>query len=148
MIAETGLIFLWIAAALAVLQFGLGWIATQKDDPELLRGVRAIAIAQGFLAIASFSMLVWLFLRSDMSVQLVAANSHSVKPLLYKFAGTWGNHEGSMLLWVTILAAAGAAVALFEKSLKVMTMSATLADRTIRKPLPPMSHPMTRSVSG
>ena len=89
--------------------------------------MRAIAVAQGILVTLSFFALILLFLRSDMSVALVAANSHSAKPWLYKFAGTWGNHEGSMLLWVTILGVAGSAVALFERSLKASTLIATLA---------------------
>ncbi|OYU41905.1 MAG: heme lyase NrfEFG subunit NrfE, partial [Burkholderiales bacterium PBB4] len=67
-----------------------------------------------------------LFLRSDMSVLLVATNSHSEKPWLYKFAGTWGNHEGSMLLWVAILGVAGATVSLFERALRADTKIATL----------------------
>src|SRR3546814_11085241 len=61
-----------------------------------------------------------------MSVLLVAANSHSMKPWLYKFAGTWGNHEGSMLLWVTVMGVAGAAVALFERALRRGTHMANL----------------------
>ena len=63
-----------------------------------------MAVAQGVLTLAAFVALVFLFLRSDLSVLLVAQNSHADKPWLYKFAGTWGNHEGSMLLWVTVLA--------------------------------------------
>jgi cytochrome c-type biogenesis protein CcmF len=89
--------------------------------------VRPIAIVQGVLAGLAFLALVQLFLRTDLSVKLVAANSHSLKPLLYKFAGAWGNHEGSMLLWVTVLALAGAAVALFERRLPERTAIATLA---------------------
>jgi cytochrome c-type biogenesis protein CcmF len=127
MIAEAGLGLLWIAAALAVMQLGLGWVAVARKRGQQLSGVRAIAVAQGILVTLSFFALIWLFLRSDMSVALVAANSHSAKPWLYKFAGTWGNHEGSMLLWVTILGVAGAAVALFERSLKASTLIATLA---------------------
>ena len=52
----------------------------------------------------SFLFLIISFITSDFSVKLVANNSHSLKPILYKVAGTWGNHEGSMLLWVLILA--------------------------------------------
>jgi cytochrome c-type biogenesis protein CcmF len=127
MIAEAGLGLLWIAAALAILQFGLGCAAVARRRDEQLSAVRAIAVAQGVLAALSFLALIWVFLRSDMSVALVAANSHSAKPWLYKFAGTWGNHEGSMLLWVTILGISGSAVALFERSLKASTLIATLA---------------------
>ena len=69
--------------------------------------MRPVAVAQGVLVGLAFLALIWLFLRTDLSVKLVAANSHSMKPWLYKFAGAWGNHEGSMLLWVTVLAVAG-----------------------------------------
>ncbi len=62
---------------------------------------------QGLLALLAFGLLIAVFVRTDMSVLLVAENSHSAKPMIYKFAGAWGNHEGSMLLWVTILAAGG-----------------------------------------
>ncbi|HEY0413544.1 MAG TPA: heme lyase CcmF/NrfE family subunit [Allosphingosinicella sp.] len=91
------------------------------------RAVRPVAIAQALLVGLAFLLLIQSFLRTDLSVELVAANSHSLKPWLYKFAGAWGNHEGSMLLWVTVLAVAGAAVALFERSLPERTLIATLA---------------------
>nr|MDP8994910.1 heme lyase CcmF/NrfE family subunit [Pseudomonadota bacterium] len=89
--------------------------------------VRPVAVAQAAMAALSFLALIQLFLRTDLSVALVAANSHSMKPGLYKFSGTWGNHEGSMLLWVTVLALAGAAVALLERRLPRRTLIATLA---------------------
>jgi cytochrome c-type biogenesis protein CcmF len=78
------------------------------------------------LSVFSFGALIALFLNSDMSVLLVSENSHSQKPWLYKFAGAWGNHEGSMLLWVTVLAVAGAVVALFERRLDERSLGATL----------------------
>jgi cytochrome c-type biogenesis protein CcmF len=93
----------------------------------MARSVRPIAIAQALLVGLAFLCLIQLFLRTDLSVKLVAENSHSLKPWLYKFAGAWGNHEGSMLLWVTVLALAGAAVALFERRLPERTLLATLA---------------------
>jgi len=127
MIAEAGLALLWLAAALSLLQLVLGWAALRPDGEGLLRMVRPVAVAQGLLAGLAFLALIWLFLRTDLSVRLVAANSHSLKPWLYKFAGAWGNHEGSMLLWVTVLAIAGAAVALFERRLRQDTLTATLA---------------------
>jgi cytochrome c-type biogenesis protein CcmF len=89
--------------------------------------VRPVAIVQGLLTLAAFGLLIWLFVVSDMSVKLVAANSNSMKPLIYKFAGAWANHEGSMLLWVTILGVAGAAVALFERRVSERMINATLA---------------------
>lgn len=127
MIAEAGLALLWLAAALSLLQLVLGWAALRPGGEPLLGIVRPVAIAQGVTVGLSFLSLIWLFLRTDLSVKLVAANSHSLKPWLYKFAGAWGNHEGSMLLWVTILAVAGGAVALVERRLRQDTLIATLA---------------------
>ena len=127
MIAEAGLAALWLAAALSLLQLFLGSAALRPGGEGFLHLVRPVTVAQGVLAAISFTMLIWLFLRTDLSVQLVASNSHSAKPWLYKFAGAWGNHEGSMLLWVTVLAVAGAAVALLERRLRRDTLIATLA---------------------
>ena len=126
MIAEAGLAALWLAAALALLQLFLAFAGTKGGKGELLGAVRPTAVAQGALTAFAFAALVTLFLRSDMSVLLVVTNSHSMKPWLYKFAGTWGNHEGSMLLWVTVMGVAGAAVALFERALDRVTHMATL----------------------
>jgi cytochrome c-type biogenesis protein CcmF len=124
--AEAGLAALWLAAALAALQvlLAFGGIAKRRDD--LIAAVRPVAVAQGALTLAAMAMLIAVFLGSDMSVRLVVENSHSAKPWLYKFAGAWGNHEGSMLLWVTILGVAGGAVALFETRLDPRTTVATL----------------------
>ena len=127
MIAEGGLAALWLAAALSLLQLLLGAAALRPGNEALLRVVRPVAVAQGLLAAIAFAALIWLFLRTDLSVELVAANSHSAKPWLYKFAGAWGNHEGSMLLWITVLAVAGGIVALLERRLRQDTLIATLA---------------------
>ena len=127
MIAEAGLAALWLAAALSLLQFFLGAASLRPGGESLSGAVRPVAVVQGLLAGMAFLTLIWLFLRTDLSVQLVAANSHSAKPWLYKFAGAWGNHEGSMLLWVTVLAVAGGFVALFERRLPKNTLTATLA---------------------
>ncbi|HTH29681.1 MAG TPA: cytochrome c biogenesis protein CcsA, partial [Sphingobium sp.] len=126
MIAELGFAALWLAAALAALQLIAAGVGLHRQDDGLIRLVRPVAVAQAVLIALAFGALILLFLRSDMSVKLVAESSHSMKPWLYKFAGTWGNHEGSMLLWVTVMGAAGAAVALFERALKTRTHIATL----------------------
>ena len=125
MIAEAGLAALWLAATLSALQLALA-AGLGGDQGRDIRTVRAVALAQGLLALFALSALIVVFLDSDMSVVLVAENSHSQKPWLYKFAGSWGNHEGSMLLWVTVLALAGAVVALFERRLDERTLGATL----------------------
>ena len=132
MIAEFGLAALWLAAALALLQLIAGSMALgERGRGERGQGlaglVRPVAAVQGVLVLASFAALIWLFCRTDLSVKLVALNSHSAKPFIYKLAGTWGNHEGSMLLWVTVMACAGGFLALVEKRLPERTMLATLA---------------------
>ena len=71
-------------------------------------------------------MLLVVFARTDLSVALVAENSHSAKPFIYKIAGAWGNHEGSMLLWVTVLGLSGAALAMFSRRLPSRTLVAAL----------------------
>ncbi|MGA1797560.1 heme lyase CcmF/NrfE family subunit [Sphingomonas sp. 4RDLI-65] len=126
MIAEAGLAALWFAGALAALQLVMAAIGIARGREDVAAAVRPVAIVQGLLAVLAMALLIELFLDSDMSVRLVVENSHSAKPWLYKFAGAWGNHEGSMLLWVTILGLAGGAVAIFERSLPERTLTATL----------------------
>ncbi|MBA4748485.1 MAG: heme lyase CcmF/NrfE family subunit [Sphingopyxis sp.] len=126
MIAEIGHALLWMAAALACLSLFAGAVHLRVPKPELAALVRPASVAQGVLTLLSFALLMALFIRSDMSVELVARNSHSLKPMIFKFAGTWGNHEGSMLLWLTILGISGGLVALFEKRLRDDTLIATL----------------------
>ena len=131
MIAEAGLVALWLAAALALLQFALGTLALRTGREEVMLGIRRVAIAQGLLASVSMACLIAVFAASDMSVKLVVENSHSAKPMLYKIAGAWGNHEGSMLLWVTILGLAGGAVAMLEHRLEERTLAATLGAQAL-----------------
>ena len=127
MTAEFGLAALWFAAALALLQLVAGALALNPRGASLAAVVRPAAIVQGALALIAFGALISVFAATDLSVRLVAANSHSAKPLLYKIAGAWGNHEGSMLLWVTVMGLAGAFVAMVERRLPERTMLATLA---------------------
>ncbi len=126
MIAEFGLAALWLAAALAALQFVAGFLGMREGGAELAKIVRPAAVVQALLCGLSFLMLVWLFARTDLSVRLVATSSHSAKPFLYKIAGAWGQHEGSMLLWVLIMALAGGLIALVERRLPERSMLATL----------------------
>ncbi|MDF2495831.1 heme lyase CcmF/NrfE family subunit [Sphingomonas sp.] len=131
MMAEVGLAALWFAAALAAMQLLLAALAVKRGDDTLAAAVRPVAIVQGGLSLLAMAALIGVFLKSDMSVALVVANSHSAKPWLYKFAGAWGNHEGSMLLWVTILGLAGAAVAALERRLAERTLTATLGAQAL-----------------
>jgi cytochrome c-type biogenesis protein CcmF len=125
--AEFGLAALWLAAALAALQLFAGGMALTRKGEALGGVVRPVAVVQGVLGLASFAALLIVFAQTDLSVKLVYANSHSAKPMMFKIAGAWGNHEGSMLLWVTVMGLAGAVVALVERRLPERTMLATLA---------------------
>ncbi len=129
MMAEAGLAALWLAAAMALLQLAGG--LSLIGDGKLASLIRPAAIVQGALCIFSFLALMWLFWITDLSVLLVASNSHIDKPAIFKLAGTWGNHEGSMLLWVTVMALSGAAIALLEKRIDAKTLGATLAVQAI-----------------
>ena len=124
MIAEAGLAALWLAAALALAQLLLAFAPSPERDSTA--SIRAVAVVGGALTLFAMTMLVWLFARTDLSVLLVAQNSHSAKPWLYKLAGAWGNHEGSMLLWVTVLGVSGAVLALFSRRLDERTFKAAL----------------------
>ncbi|QIL02553.1 heme lyase CcmF/NrfE family subunit [Sphingomonas sinipercae] len=124
MIAEAGLAALWLAAALSLLQtlLGLGPAALRSEPGA----IRAVAVTQGALTSLAMILLIVLFARTDLSVELVAENSHTAKLMLYKLAGSWGNHEGSMLLWVTVLGVSGAILALFSHRLEERTFTAAL----------------------
>ena len=130
MIAEAGLAALWLAAGLAAFQVVLTVLAL-KSEVDVAQPMRAIAVVQGALTLIAFSMLMLVFALSDMSVALVFENSHSAKPFIYKLAGTWGNHEGSMLLWVTILAVAGAFMAFLSKRTTERTLIAALGSQAV-----------------
>ena len=125
MIPEAGLAALWLAAALSLLGLLLS-ILHVRGKVEADRSVRGLAIVQGMLCLFAFAMLLVAFARTDLSVALVAENSHSAKPFIYKVAGAWGNHEGSMLLWVTVLGLSGAALAMFSRRLPSRTLIAAL----------------------
>jgi cytochrome c-type biogenesis protein CcmF len=130
MIAEAGLAALWLAAALAAYQFVLMLLAL-RTDIAMAKPMRGVAVVQGGLTLVAFAMLLLVFARSDMSVALVFENSHSAKPFIYKVAGAWGNHEGSMLMWVTILAVAGVFVALFSRRTSERTLVAALGSQAV-----------------
>ena len=111
MISEIGAFALILALALSVAQVGLSAAARVRRSAALAGAGEGAALA-AFAAVAvAFAALMHAFIVSDFSVANVAANSHSAKPLLYRVAGTWGSHEGSMLLWCLALTGFGAAVA-------------------------------------
>jgi cytochrome c-type biogenesis protein CcmF len=117
MIAELGHFALVLALALALIQATVPVFGARRNDPLLMGVAGTTAIGQFCFVALSFAALVACYVQSDFSVLTVFENSHSAMPLIYKFTSTWGNHEGSMLLWVLILALFGATVAIFGGNL-------------------------------
>jgi len=124
---ELGHFSLALALAIAILQATIPLVGAQTGRRRWMEFGTPLALTQ-FVAIAvSFAALMHAFITSDFSLRVVVQNSHSMKPMLYKIAGVWGNHEGSMLLWVLILAAFGAALALFGQGLPVALKARALS---------------------
>src|SRR5262245_43303715 len=117
MITELGHFALILALGVAIIQMVLPAWGAHVREPRLMAVGEPAALADLTLITISFLSLTHAHVTSHGPVESVWANSHSMKPLLYKFSGVWGNHEGSMLLWVLILASFGAAVALFGGNL-------------------------------
>ena len=111
MIAEFGAFALALALALSLLQTGLSAAGRMRRSPVLAGAAQGAALAAAAAVALSFAALVHAFVVSDFSVSNVAANSHTDKPMLYKVAGAWGSHEGSLLLWCLVLTAFGGALA-------------------------------------
>ena len=133
MSAELGHFALILALLIAAVQATLPLIGAQRNMPAWIAIANPTAYVQFFLTTLAFGCLIHVYLISDFSVVNVVQNSHTDKPILYKIAGSWGNHEGSLLLWVFILALFGAAVAAFGRNLppafkaRVLSVQAMIA---------------------
>lgn len=127
MFVEIGHFALALALGVAVVQTVVPLWGVSRNDPALASVGPAAAIACFLLVALSFGCLMASYVASDFSVENVAANSHSTQPLIYKLTSVWGNHEGSMLLWVLILVLFGALVALSRRSLPAKLRAGTLA---------------------
>ncbi len=117
MIAEFGHFALLCALCVCLAQVGAGLAGASPGMAGLMRVADLSARAQFFLVLIAFAALTYSFVVSDFSLAVVHANSHIAKPMVYKIAGVWGNHEGSMLLWVVILALYGAAFSWGERTM-------------------------------
>jgi cytochrome c-type biogenesis protein CcmF len=127
MIAEIGHFSLVLALAVALVQFVVPLYGAHRNDRILMNVAAPAAMVQFTLVVIAFFALMHAFVISDFSVQNVFENSHSAKPLLYKISGVWGNHEGSMVLWILILSLFGAAVATFGGNLPLELKSRVIA---------------------
>ena len=127
MIAEIGHYALVLALALALIQGTAPIAGAWKGDAVLMGVTATTALAQFAFVAAAFAALTAAYVVSDFSVANVFENSHSAMPLIYKFTSVWGNHEGSMLLWVLILSLFGALVAVFGANLPATLRANVLA---------------------
>jgi cytochrome c-type biogenesis protein CcmF len=127
MIAELGHYALVLALALALIQSWSPVIGARRGDIALMKLADSTALAQFAFVAFAFGALTVCYVISDFSVANVFENSHSQMPLIYKFTSVWGNHEGSMLLWVLILAIFGALVAVFGTNLPATLKANVLA---------------------
>lgn len=127
MIVETGHYALILALALAVVQAVVPLWGCLSRDVTLMRSAPSMAIMQFVMVAIAYGALTWAYIESDFSLVNVFENSHSMKPLIYKISGVWGNHEGSMLLWVLILVLFAALVALAAKNMPDELSSSVLA---------------------
>ena len=117
MAPEIGYFAVLLAFFVSMTQSAMPFVAARRSDLAVAAFVDQAALAQFMFIVVAFASLIYAFVTSDFSVEVVTANSHTAKPLLYKISGVWGNHEGSMLLWVLILSLFGAAVAVFGRNL-------------------------------
>ncbi|MBJ7578029.1 heme lyase CcmF/NrfE family subunit [Devosia sp. MC532] len=113
---ELGHFALILAFALACVS-AVGGLTLWRRGDRLAAVLSQAAIFQLVLVAVAFATIVQAFMESDFSLALAANNSHSLKPLIYKISGVWGNHEGSMVLWVLILVLFGAMIAAFGRNL-------------------------------
>ena len=127
MLNEIGHFTLLLAFCVALIQATIPLFGAHKGRTDLMAIAESAANLQFALLLASFSALTHAFVTSDFSVKLVVLNSHSLKPMLYKVTGVWGNHEGSMLLWVLILSLFGASASWFGANLPILLKTRVLS---------------------
>jgi len=127
MLAEIGQIALALALAVALAQGILPLVGSHLNRTRWMIFADRAAIAQAALMIIAFAALTLVFIQSDFSVKLAATHSHTAKPLMYKISGVWANHEGSILLWVLILALYGGAIPIFGRTLPLSLRARAIA---------------------
>ncbi len=127
MIVEFGHFALWLALAAAIVQSAVPLWGTLRGHAAAMRSADGAAQVQFLATAAAFGALTYAFVVSDFSLKTVALNSHSGKPLLYKVTGVWANHEGSMLLWVLMLALFGVMISVFGRMIPVAMRATVLA---------------------
>ncbi|HRX04271.1 MAG TPA: heme lyase CcmF/NrfE family subunit [Anaerolineae bacterium] len=127
MAAEIGQFALIVALFISLIQSAIPLLGAHRGDRSLMALASYTSVGTFVFVAGAFAALTYCFVTSDFSVGLVVTSSQLTKPLLYKVTGVWANHEGSMLLWVLILAIFGAAIATFGGNLPRRLKARTLA---------------------
>jgi len=127
MIPELGHYALTLALGLALIQGTMPIVGARTDDPVLMSVAAPTAVAQFAFVAMAFAALAVCYVISDFSVVNVYENSNSQMPFIYRLTSVWGNHEGSMMLWVSILTFFGALVAVFGNNLPAVLKANALA---------------------
>ena len=127
MAPEIGHFALLLALVIALTQSVVPLIGARRHSAELMAFGRTAALGQCTCILVAYAALTYAFISSDFTVAIVASNSHTAKPFMYKVSGVWANHEGSMLLWVLILSLFGAALAAFGRNLPATLKANALA---------------------
>lgn len=127
---ELGHFALILAFAIAAVS-AIGGFAFWRSGQRIALVLSQGAVLQFILVAVAFGALIQAFVTSDFSLMLAASHSHSLKPLIFKISGVWGNHEGSMILWISILVAFGAMVAIFGRRLPSDLLALVLATQSM-----------------
>ena len=127
MIAEIGHYSVILALMFAILGATVPHVGAARNDARMMASADIFSLGQFVTVCLAFAMLTWAFVVSDFSLRIVAANSHTLKPLEYKIAGVWGNHEGSLLLWVLMLVLFSFSVSVFGRNLPLKFRSRVLS---------------------
>ncbi|MGB1473593.1 MAG: heme lyase CcmF/NrfE family subunit, partial [Candidatus Puniceispirillaceae bacterium] len=120
---EIGHFCLILALATSAAQIILPTLGLLRADARLSHTAEGLQIISSIAIFISFASLIYAFMVSDFSVQLVASHSHSLKPMIYKITGSWGNHEGSLLLWIVILGLFGLLFVIREARARLKTLT-------------------------
>jgi len=124
MTGELGQLAVCFALALSLVMSGAGLWGARADQAASRSIANGAAMGMLVFTALAFGVLTYAFIVSDFSVALVSSHSHTTKPLIYKISGVWGNHEGSMLLWVLVLAVYAALVAALQRGGDRLTSAA------------------------
>ena len=127
MLNELGHFALVLALGVSLIQSTLPIVGAKRGDARLMALSGPAAVMAFVLIALAFAALTAAYVRSDFSLLNVFENSHSAKPLIYKISGVWGNHEGSMLLWVLILSVFGLLVATLGRNIAASLRATTVA---------------------